>query len=107
MVDEVVTDESVHQVTVAGQIRGGDRDDLTLSGCLSQLGSSGKQLGRPRIDQRGRRHHHRVLAGLSPTHDLYGGRGLTADEPPDQPVGVDCCHEGSIDPDADAALTAD
>ena len=105
MVDEVVAGESVHQVTVAGQMRGGDRDDLTLSGCLSQLGSSGKQLGCTRTDQRGRRHHHRVLAGLSPAHDLYGRRGLAADEPADQPVGVVCCHEGSVDADADAALT--
>ena len=107
MVDEVVAGESVHQVMVAGQIRGGDRDDLTLAGCPSQLGSSGKQLGWTWTDQRGRRHHHRVLAGLSAANDLYGGRGMAADEPADQPVGVDCCHEGSVDPDADAALTAD
>ncbi len=106
MVDEVVAGERVHQVTVAGQMRRGDRDDLTLAGRLSQLGSTGKQLGCPRTDQRGRYHHHRVLAGLSPAHDLHRRRGLTADEPPDQPVGVVCCHEGSIEPDADAALTA-
>ncbi len=45
MVDEVVTGERVHQVTVAGQMRRGDRDDLTLARRLSQLSSTGKQLG--------------------------------------------------------------
>ena len=107
MVDHVVAGESVHQVTVAGQIRGGDRDDLTLAGCLSQLGSTGKELGCTRSDQRGRRHHSRVLAGLSPPHDLYSRGSLTTDEPADQPVGVVHCHVGTIEPDADAALTAD
>lgn len=106
MVDEMLAGESVHQVTVAGQIRRGDRDDLTLAGCLSQVGSSGKELGCTRTDQRGRRHNDRVLAGLSPAHDLYSGRSLTADEPSDQPFGVVCCHERSVEPDADAALTA-
>ncbi len=88
MVDEVVAGECVHQVTVAGQVRGGDRDELALSGCLSQLGSSGEQLGYARIDQRRRHDHNRVLAGLCPAHDVDGRCGFTADELSDQLVGV-------------------
>ncbi len=105
MVDEVVAGECVNQLTVAGQVRGGDGDELAPSGRLGQLGCPGKQFRCTRIDQRRRRHDDRVLAGGSPAHDVYGRRGLTADESPDQPVGVVRCHEGSIEPDAVAALT--
>ncbi len=99
MVDEVVAGECVHQVTVAGQVRGRNRNELATSGRLGQLGGPGKQLRCTGIDQRGRRHDDWVLTGPSPAHDVDGRGGLTADESSDQPVGVVRCHEGSIEPD--------
>jgi hypothetical protein len=91
MVGEVVSDQSVEQVCVVGQVSRGDGDQLSVPGRGGMCRSPGEEAGRfsgllghqRRCDQERRR-----LACAGELEDLTGGCGVTADQPEEQDLDV-------------------
>ncbi len=104
VVGEVVAGERVDEVGVAGDMGGGDRDDLAVAGRRRHRRGVVEQIGRIRREQGSGHQGRHVVAGSGLIDDAGHGGGVSDRELVDQVVGV-CGHRGSVDWGADTALT--
>ena len=84
MVGEVVSDERVKAVVLAGEVCGGDDDELSVAGGLCALGGAFEQVVGCVGQECGGDEEDRGVVGTCALPDLVGGLVVSADEPADQ-----------------------
>ncbi len=87
--------ERVDEVAVAGDMGGGDRDDVAVAGRCRHGHGAFEQIGRIRGEQGGGHQGGDIVAGSGLIDDAGDGGGGSDGELMDQVVGV-CGHRGSV-----------
>ena len=104
IIGEVIAGKGVDEIDVAGDVGGGNGDDLAVSGRRGLRGGALKQVGRIRREQCSGYQGGHVVTGVSSLDDLSDGGGVADYELMDQSVGF-FGHRGSIDAAPDTGLT--
>ncbi|WP_158221203.1 hypothetical protein [Kineosporia sp. R_H_3] len=104
MVGEVVPDERVEQVAVAGDGRGGDRHELSVPRGRRVGGGPGEQVVRVRRHEGGGDEDRGGPVGLGADQDGTPRRGVAADEAVEEVLRV-VGHGSRLGRGADGALT--
>lgn len=105
MIDKVIAGEDVHELPVAGEVRGSDGYQLAVPAGHGKLGPPGEEFWSVRIEKRGRHEDDGLVARSGQPEDGARRHRITTDQPADQHVGVVGSHEKSLDARACAVLT--
>ena len=104
VVGQVVTGEGVDEIDVAGDVGGGDGDDLAVAGRLGHCGGALEQDGRIRREECGGDQSGHVTAGVGLLNDRGDGGWVADSKLVDQVVGFGG-HSWSIEEGPDTGLT--